>query len=166
VETTTVIADTVASDPGRMMTDSVPRTTLPVHGTTRYLRTHLAVVAGVLEWEVPRSVLGIVPLGSRLISVPVREVAAVRMRRMVPHPVRLGIGLVLVVAPWLLLPWWVSLPLLILGLWTLLVAVGPHLEVVTTDGATHRAPICFGHQFDAELYKSAVESILGAAPES
>lgn len=148
------------------MTDSVPRTTLPVHGTTRYLRTHLAVVDGALRWEVPLALLGIVPLGSIRIDVPVRDVATVRMRRMVPHPIRLAVGGALAVVPWFFMRWWLSIPLLILGLWVVLVALGPHLEVVTTRGEVHRAPICFGHQFDAELYKSAVESILQTVPNS
>ena len=42
------------------MTDSVPRTTLPVHGSTRYIRTIIEVDDGVVRWEVPRTLLGMV----------------------------------------------------------------------------------------------------------
>ena len=142
------------------MAYSVPRTTLPVHGTTRYIRTHVAVDDGVLKWEVPRTLLGMIPVGSRLIDVPVADVESVRLRRVVPHPVRVAIGVALVAAPWFLVPWWASVPLLILGLWTILIALGPHLEVVTKAGKVHRSPICFGHSLDAELYMAAVEDMI------
>ncbi len=142
------------------MTSSVPRTTLPIHGTTRYIRTYLEVDNGVLKWEVPRTLLGMVPIGSRMIDVPIADVAGVRMRRFAPHPIRTAIGVALVVAPWFLLPWWAAAPLLILGLWTILTALGPHLEVTTKSGMTHRSPVCFRHSFDAELYIAAVEDMI------
>ncbi len=142
------------------MADSVPRTTLPVHGTTRYIRTYLEVDDGILIWDVPRTVLGMIPIGSRRIEVPLTEVEALRMKRVVPHPVRLAFGAGLVVAPWFLLPWWASIPLLILGLWTILIALGPHLELETKSALTHRSPVCFGHSLDAELYIAAVEDMI------
>lgn len=143
------------------MTGSVPRTTLPIHGTTRYIRTHLAVDDGVLRWEVPRTLLGMIQIGSLMIEIPVADVEMVRMRRFMPDPIRLAVGLVLVVAPWFLLPWWVSVPLLILGLWTILITLGPRLEVITKSAATHRSPVCFRHSLDAELYIAAVEDMIG-----
>lgn len=142
------------------MAYSVPRTTLPVHGTTRYIRTHVAVDDGVLKWEVPRTLLGMIPVGSRLIAVPLSNVETVGLRRVVLHPARLVIGAALVVTPWFFLPWWFSVPLLLLGLWTILVALGPHLEVVTKVGKVYRSPICFGHSLDAELYMAAVEDMI------
>lgn len=141
------------------MTDSVPRTTLPVHGSTRYIRTYIEVDDGVIRWEVPRTVLGMIPIGSRFIEVPIAEVISVEMRRVVPHPVRLLVGVALVIAPWFFLPWWVSVPMLLLGLWTILIALGPHLELATKSGKVHRAPVCPRHSLDAELYIAAIEDI-------
>ncbi len=142
------------------MTDSVPRTTLPVHGTTRYIRTHLQVDDGILKWEVPKTLLGMIPIGSRLIAIPVADVKSVALRRVVPRPVRLGIGAALIVIPWFFLPWWAAVPLLILGLWTALIATGPHLQLETSGGEIHRSPVCFGHSLDAELYIAAVEDMI------
>ena len=144
------------------MTDSLPRMTLPVHGTARYVRTYLEVQDGILRWDVPRTVLGMIPVGSRRVEVPLVDVKDVRMKRMVPHPVRLALGAGLAVAPWFLLPWWAAVPLLILGLWTILIALGPHLELETKSGRIHRSPICFGHSLDAEIYKAAVEDMITA----
>jgi hypothetical protein len=69
------------------------------------------------------------------------------------------VGLGFVVLPWFLVPWWAALPLLILGLWVTLVALGPQLALRTHSGAQHRAAVCFGHQLDAELYIAAVEDL-------
>ena len=142
------------------MTTSVPRTTLPIHGTTRYIRTHLQVDDGVLKWEVPQTLLGMIQIGSREIDVSLADVAEVNMRRVALHPIRLAIGLVLVIAPWFFLPWWGAVPLLILGLWAILNTLGPHLELVTKSGEVHRSPICWGHSLDAELYMAAVDDMI------
>ncbi len=144
------------------MADSVPLTTLPVHGSTRYIRTRIEVDDGLVRWEVPRTILGMIPAGSRFIEVPVAEVASVQMRRVVPHPIRILMGVGLAVAPWSLLPWWLSVPPLILGLWTILIALGPHLELVTVGGEVHRAPVCFRHSLDAELYIAALEDMISS----
>lgn len=142
------------------MSYSVPRTTLPVHGSTRYIRTHLEVSDGKLKWEVPRTLLGMIPMGSRKIDVSIEEIDKVEMKRVVPHPIRLALGAAGVIAPWFFLPWWASIPLLILGLWTVLIALGPHLQLTTKGGTVHRSPVCFDHSFDAELYVAAVEDML------
>ena len=142
------------------MADSVPRITLPVHGTTRYVRTHLAVDEGVLRWEVPRTLLGMVPVASRSIEVPLDQIEDLALRRIVPHPFRLAVGAALVSLPWLFFAWWLSLPLLLLGLWAILTTLGPHLELHTKTGVVHRSPVCFAHSLDAELYMAAVEDMI------
>jgi hypothetical protein len=142
---------------------SVPRTTLPVHGTTRYMRAHLEVNDGVLRWEVPRTLLGIVAIGSTIVEVPIAQVASIRMRRTAPHPVRSSLGVTLAIAPWFLLSWWLSLPLSILGLWVVITTLGPHLEIVTVAGRVHRSPVCPGHSIDAELYVAAVEDMVAGS---
>jgi hypothetical protein len=75
------------------------------------------------------------------------------------NPLHLVIGLAGVILPWVFLPWWASVPLLILGLWIVLVALGPQLLLRTRSSRTYRAPVCFGHQLDAELYISVVEEL-------
>lgn len=144
------------------MAESIPRTILPVHGSTRYIRTYLEVDNGVVRWEIPRTILGMIPVGSHLIEVPVAKVKSVHMRRVVPHPFRLLAGAALIIAPWFVLPWWAAVPLLLLGLWTVLIALGPHLQLSTSEGEVHRAPVCFRHSLDAELYIAALEDIVAS----
>jgi len=115
---------------------------------------------GVLGWEVPRTLLGMIAIGSRHIEVPVTEIGFLRLRRVVPHPVRWVIGAAGVVVPWCFVPWWAAVPLLVLGLWAILITLGPHLELETKSGEIQRAPVCFGHSLDAELYIAAVEDMI------
>jgi hypothetical protein len=103
-----------------------------------------------------------IPAGSRSIEVAVADVVSVEMRRMVPHPLRIAIGVAAVVLPWFFLPWWVSIPLLILGLWAILTTLGPHLELRTKAGKIHRTPVCPGHSLDADLYVAAVRDMIAA----
>ena len=142
------------------MTGSVqaPPIRVPTHNLTRYSRTTVEVSDNTVRWEVPRTILGLVPVGTRQVAVPVDDVVSIRVGRAV-SPLRLVIGLAGVILPWFFLPWWASLPLLLLGLWIVLVALGPQLMLATQDGKTHRAPVCFGHQLDAELYISVVEDL-------
>lgn len=135
-----------------------PPITMPMHGLTRYLKARVEVTEGVLRWEVPRTLLGVVPLGVRRVAVAVAEVGSVRVSRTV-RPLRLVAGVAIVVAPFLLGWWWAAVPMVLVGLWVTLVSLGPQLEVVTVAGARHRAAICFGHQIDAEVYIEAVNDL-------
>ena len=142
------------------MTGSVqaPPIRVPTHNLTRYSRTTVEVSDNTVRWRVPRTILGLVPAGVRLVAVPIDDVASIRVSRTV-RPLRLLVGLAGVVLPWFFLPWWVSLPLLILGLWVVLVALGPQLILTTKKHERYQAPVCFGHQLDAELYMSVVEDL-------
>lgn len=140
----------------------LPRMTLPQHGLTRYLRVRLEVAEGMLLWAAPRALLGVLPLGVRHVGVPLDQVGSVGMRR-VMHPLRLSVGAAGIVLPWLLAPWWVSIPLVVLGAWVILVSIGPHLEVVTRGGARHRAGVCFAHHIDGDLFATAVNEMAGEA---
>ncbi len=135
--------------------ENLPPMILPQHGLTRYLRIRLEVDNGVLRWECPRTILGIVPLMRRQWSVPIGSLRSLQLRQPVLRPVRLAAGLTLIVLPWFLVPWWAAGPLLVLGLWVTLVSLGPALEIATA-GKRHRAGVCFGHQFDADLFVEAV----------
>ena len=145
----------------------LPQITLPMHGSTRYLRVRLEVRDGMLRWEVPRVLLGLVPVGRRGVVIPVEEVVSVVVRRMI-RPLLLAIGAAaiagpLVVGSWWGGWWWAAMPMVILGLWVILVSFGPQLVAVTRSGARHRAAVCFGHQIDAELYAAAVHDLAGRA---
>jgi hypothetical protein len=140
----------------------VPETTLPMHNLTRYLRARVGVTDGVLQWAVPRTLLGVAPIGTRRLALPIEDVRSARMRRGV-HPVRFLFGLACVAVPPFFTPWWVMVPLILLGIWVILVSLGPHLEVETLSGRKHRAGVCFGHQIDAELYAAAVNDLAAAA---
>lgn len=135
-----------------------PPITVPMHNLTRYLRAQIAVVDRLVTWELPRTLLGLVPIGHRHVTVPVADVKSLAVGRNL-RPLRLTVGLGAVVGPWFFLPWWASLPLLVIGLWIVLVALGPQLVLVTRSGRKHRAEVCFGHQLDAELYIEVVEDL-------
>ncbi len=135
-----------------------PPIRVPTHNLTRYLRTTIEVSDNTVRWTVPRTILGLMRIGLRLVAVPVDDVVSIRVGRAV-SPLRLVIGLGGAILPWFFLPWWAALPLLLLGLWVTLVALGPQLILATQRNETHRAPVCFGHQLDAELYISVVEDL-------
>jgi hypothetical protein len=143
----------------------LPQITLPMHGSARYMRVRLEVRDGMLRWEVPRALLGLVPIGIRHVVIPVREVGSVLVRRMV-RPLRPAFGAAGIAGPLVVAClwggwWWAVMPMAIIGFWVILVALDPHIEAVTRTGARHRAAVCFGHQIDAELYAAAVNDLAG-----
>lgn len=142
----------------------VPPITAPVHGLTRYLRVRLEVTDGVLRWEVPRTLLGVVPVGVRHISMPVADVQSLQVHPVV-RPFNLVVGAVCIVVPLVLGLWWVAAPMLLLGAWVVLVSLGPRLDVVTHSGAKDHASVCLSHQLDAELYMAAVSDLAEQARE-
>ena len=139
---------------------SVPPMIMPAHGLVRYCRTKVEVDDGVVRWDMPRTLLGVLPLGSRSVAVAVDDVASIRIDRVVRW-FDLTMGLALMIAPWFFLPWWASSLLLILGTWVALVSLGPELEIETRSGTKHGAAVCPGHELDAELYITAVEDLAG-----
>ncbi len=142
--------------------DSVPPILVPMHGLTRYLRASLGVTGGVMTWDVPRTLVGLVHTGMRRIRVPVAEIASVTVGRAV-RPFRLLVGVAVVAVPWFFLAWWAAVPLTGVGLWIVLASLGPRIEAVTHDGRKHRADVCFGHQLDADLYLAALDDLREAA---
>ncbi|MBN2114395.1 MAG: hypothetical protein JW785_09740 [Acidimicrobiia bacterium] len=139
--------------------------TLPVHGLVRYLRADLGAGDGRLRWKVPRAILGIIPAGARRVEVPVAEVESTRLGRAV-RPVSFLAGLAGIALPFFFLPWWAALPILLVGLWVVLVSLGPRLEVRTRAGKRHRVNVCFSHQLDADLYVAAVAGLVEQAQEA
>ncbi len=133
----------------------IPRTVLPTHNLTRYLRLKMEVNDGVLRWEVPRALFGIIPIGTHRLALPVAEVESATIGR-AARPLLLVLGLAAIAVPPFFTPWWVMVPMILLGVWLTLVSLGPRLEVWTVTGERHRAPVCFGHQFDADLFAEAV----------
>jgi hypothetical protein len=136
--------------------------TLPQHGLARYRRVRLEVTRGVLCWRETRALLGVVPAGVRRGEVPIGEVESTGWRKAV-HPVRTVVGVACVVVPWFLTPWWAALPLTPFGLWVMLVSLGPHLEVVTGKGASHRIAVCLSHSMDADLFLDGVGALAAEA---
>ncbi len=149
------------SDPGA---SQLPPITVPTHLLTRYLRVRLGVSDGFLRWEVPRTLLGVVPAGVQHISVPVGDVESLRVHRVV-RPFSLLVGAACIVVPLVLALWWAAVPLGIVGLWVVLVSLGPRLEVVTHRGEKRHTSVCFSHQIDAELYMAAVTDLAEQARE-
>lgn len=137
---------------------SLPPMTVPAHGSTRYLRSRVEVRSGVLRWEVPRAVFGVLPIGSRTIEIPLSEVSSLTVRRTL-QPLRFILGLAWVAIPMIFGLWWLAVPSAMFGIWVIAISVGPQLEVSTTTGTTRRAPFCFTHRFDAELYAQAALAI-------
>ncbi|MGB5432322.1 MAG: hypothetical protein WBO21_04865 [Acidimicrobiia bacterium] len=135
-----------------------PPMTLPVHRLARYMRVQLEVSDGVLRWDVPRTLLGLVPIGVRHIAIPVADVQSLRVHR-AARPFNLVVGVLCIAVPLVLGLWWIAVPMLILGVWVILVSLGPRLDVVTCAGAKDHANVCFSHQLDAELYMAAVSDL-------
>ena len=142
---------------------SVPQTTLPASMLAPYLRVRLEVAGGVLRWEVPRALLGVLPAGTHRVALPVADVASAGVRAG-PRPLRLLAGLALLGVPPALGiawggAWWGAIPLAAAGAWVALVSLSPRLEVVTRSGARFRAAVCVRQRFDAALYAAAVNDL-------
>lgn len=131
---------------------------VPAHNLARWIHARLDVAEGVMRWETQRTFLGIVPLGRRRVEVPATEVSQIRLGRRL-RPSSLLIGLAIMVIPFLLGWGWWAVSSLPMGLWVVVVSMGPRMEAKTITGRTHRVDVCFGHQIDAELYIAAVEDI-------
>ena len=136
-------------------TQTLPVIIVPTHGMTRYLRVRLGVADGVMEWQVPRTILGIVPFGVRRVAVPVASIRVVRIHRTL-RPVSAVAGLACIALPIAVQWWWLVVPFCAGGLALIAISVGPRLEATTARGRTYRADVCFGHEFDADLYAEAV----------
>ncbi len=133
----------------------LPPMVLPTHSLARYIRTRLDVTDGVLRWQVARTLVKIVPIGSRRIEIPLGDVDALRLLNP-GNPIRVVAGLACLITPFFVLDWWAALPIAILLTWIVSIMLGPRLEVTTRSGTRHRANVCFSHQFDAELFIEAV----------
>lgn len=140
--------------------EHLPPMVLPQHGLTRYLRVRLEVTDGELCWERPRALLGIIPVGVGRLGIPLAQVRGLRLRQPAVRPFRLVVGLLLIGLPPFVLPWWAAVPLLLVGVWVTLVSLGPRLEIDTHTGKRHRTGVCFGHQFDADLFIEAVNGMV------
>ena len=133
---------------------------LPQHGLARYRRIRLDVTAGVLRWQHPRTLLGIVPFGRIRVELPLGDLESVHLQRPAFRALPLAGGLLLLAVPLFVIPWWIAVPLMVVGAWAALVSFGPQLVVLTRAGKRHRAAVCFGHQLDADLFVAAVEEFI------
>lgn len=139
----------------------VPPLVLPVHPAGRHLRTRLGVDEWVLRWDVPRAFLGIVPMGTKHVEVPLTELASLALVRLAVRPLRLVVGILIAFGAFALgVPWWGTIGLLLLGAWVSFRSLVSGLELRTTSGRVHHAGVCFGHLFDAEVYAVAVDDLL------
>ena len=107
--------------------------------------------------------MGVVPIGVRRFDIPVDDIAAVRLRDRTLRPLRLPLAAALIALPPFLLPWWLMVPLILIGFWKLFVSFGMGIEAETHSSRTHRAAVCFGHKIDAEVFIAAVEDIADEA---
>ena len=129
---------------------SLPRITVAQSRMTPYLRAWIEVSDGMLRWQVTRALFGVLPIGMGDVEVPIASVRVVRVLR-VGRPlwrliVALAAGVLLVVVFR-----WISVPIVLIGVWLTMVSFRPHLEVETVAGARHRAAFCLDAQLDAEL---------------
>lgn len=153
-----VEVDDVGGGDANSARQQVPWMTVPTHRLTRYLRVGLEVTDGVLRWDVPRTLLGVVPVGTRHVSLPVADVRSLQVHRVVRW-INLVVGAACIVVPLVFGIWWFAAPMAIFGIWVILVSLGPRLDVVTESGMTGHASVCFSHQLDAELYMAAVTDL-------
>ncbi len=146
-------------DSARVKRGWVPATTLPQHPLTRYLKVRLEVTDGVLKWQLPWALLGIIPWGTRHVTMPINEIGNITVR-MALRPLRLIAGAIIAVVSLMLGIGWAAAPLVAFGVWVAAVSFGPQVELLTTGGATRRAPVCFAHRIDAEMYAAAVNALM------
>ena len=82
---------------------------VPAHNLARWIHSKLEVRNGTMRWEVPRTIVGLVPVGKRLIEVPTAEISNIGVGRVV-RPVGLAAGIGAIVVPFLLgWGWWAVL---------------------------------------------------------
>jgi hypothetical protein len=136
----------------------VPPITVPTHGLTRYVRVRLEVADDMMRWDVPQTLLGVIPIGVRRVVLPVADVQSIAVHRAV-RPFNLLAGALCILVPIVLGFWWVVPLTFILGVWVILVSLGPRLDVTTLSGSVEHANVCFSHQLDAELYMTAVTDL-------
>lgn len=137
----------------------VAAVTLQQHPFTRYLKVRLEVTDGILKWQRPWTLLGVIPLGMRHLAVPVKDIGFVGVR-MAVRPLNLFAGVMIAVVSLLLGIGWAAAPLVAFGAWVAVVSVGPQLELLTTGGATRRTRIGFAHRGDAEVYAATVNHLI------
>ncbi len=144
---------------GRAAHSTVPTTTLPVHPLTRYLKVKLGVANGVVQWTVPQALAGVLPIGRTTVEIPLADVDSVAVKLRL-RPFDLMLGSAAVAAP-LILGWgWLGAPVVVIGAWITLASFNQYVVADVAGGSAHRAPVCFGHRFDAELYRDAVNDLL------
>ena len=81
----------------------VPPITVPTHRLTRYVRVQLEVADGMVRWEVPQTLLGLIPIGVRRVVVPVADVETLAVHRAV-RPFNLLAGALCILIPIVLGP--------------------------------------------------------------
>lgn len=140
----------------------LPPITLPQHPLTRRQRPQFAVAEGVRSWNLPRTVLGRVPVGAGHVAVPLAQAASIGVRNAV-RPLRLLVGAALVAVPLLLSLEWATLPIVVVGAWVALVPFSAYVVVETDAGATYWAAVRFGHRIDAEFHAEAVDDLAARA---
>lgn len=104
------------------------------------------------------SIEGILPIGRRVIDMPVEEVATLEVGKVI-HPVRLTVTVAVLVLAILTGSWWIVVPGVVIALWIVVVAFGPNLIPTTTSGDRETTAICLGHQIDGEFHRDAVWAI-------
>lgn len=142
----------------------VPPTTLPMNTITPYLRARLEVVDDTLRWQTPRTVLGLVPIGAERVALPLQTITGVQARYTV-HPVRLLLGLGLLVVPVAVPVVWVGLPALAVAVVLLLLAPAAQLRVVSANGRRDDLGVCIRHKLDVDLIAAALTDLLSHPPD-
>lgn len=128
------------SEPGRAR--HTGRWLLRTNTVSFYLRSLLVLDGETLHATVPRTILGLVPIGTRSFAAPVDRLADLRIG-IVLHADRILAALVcLGVAVLLRLPWLAAAGLLVLGGLLLLLGLTLGLRIRDLDGRWPTVPIC------------------------
>jgi hypothetical protein len=143
----------------------LPPTVLPLNRATPWYRARIEATDGVLRWETPRTLLGLLRAGTRRVALPLADITAVRARLGV-HPARLAVGLALLGAILTGPSAWAVPVLAALAGLQLMMAPDAQLVVRTIDGRTRRLAICILHRMDVELVAAALADLTGSAREA
>jgi hypothetical protein len=126
---------------------------LPVHRLTPYLRLRISTDDRSLTIDHRRSLIGLIPLWTHRIEIPLTELASGRVKTNVRLQCLAAAGVLAVSVLLLDLPLVLRVVLVILALLELLLALAPGkaLWIERSDGRSWTIAFCRAHSFDASL---------------
>lgn len=126
------------------------------NSVTPYMRVRIQLTPERLRVDAPRTLLGVAPVGRRLLEFAPSEIARIRVAWAL-YPFRLLAALSLVAVVVAFTPSLAaSIPMLLVVPWLLLLSLVKVIRIHPKQGGAVRVPICFFQTFDGELIATEV----------